>query len=198
MTKRLFDLILSSLLLILLLPLLILVSAFVWLDSPGDVFFTQVRIGRGGKPFRIFKFRTMTPSPTSTTSQVTASNDPRITRLGRYLRASKIDELPQLLNVWLGQMSFVGPRPEVPLYVSYYSPKDREIILSLRPGITDLASIKFRNESSLLAQYHDPHSAYVNEILPLKTQCYLDYVQNRSISGDIVIIFQTLRALFSR
>ena len=146
MVKRLFDLLLSCIGLLLLAPLLLLIALLIKLDSPGPVMFRQERVGRFGKPFRIHKFRTMRHEPAGQGLQITVGADRRITRVGGFLRASKLDELPQLLDVWLGDMSLVGPRPEVPRYVAHYPAELREKVLSVRPGITDIASIEYRDE----------------------------------------------------
>lgn len=193
MAKRLFDWLASSVGLLILAPLLILLALLIKLDSRGPVFFRQERVGRGGKLFRIHKFRTMVIDAEHQGAQITVGADPRITRLGRWLRKTKLDELPQLFDVWIGHMSFVGPRPEVTVYVSYYAPEVRDLILSVRPGITDLASIKFWDESDILARAADPQAAYINEILPVKTKCYLDYVRGHSLFGDILVILATFR-----
>ena len=195
MVKRLFDLLASSLGLLLLAPLFLVLAILIRLDSSGPVFFRQERVGRAGKFFRIHKFRTMVTDADRRGSQITVGADPRITRVGRWLRSTKLDELPQLLDVWIGNMSLVGPRPEVPRYVLFYPPETRDLILSVRPGITDWASIEFKDESQVLGRASDPHISYVHEILPVKCKYYLDYVRERSFWGDILIIFATFRAL---
>ena len=167
MPKRLFDLFWSALGLALLSPLLLLVALAVKAEDGGPVFFRQVRIGRGGRPFGIWKFRTMVVDAERQGRSITVGQDPRITRIGRRLRATKLDEIPQLLNVLVGEMSLVGPRPEVPRYVDLYTESQRAI-LALRPGITDLASIKYRNESELLAEAENPDETYIQVLLPDK------------------------------
>jgi len=195
MAKRIFDLIFSSIGLILLSPLFLLLCLLIRIDSPGPVFFRQVRVGKSGVIFRIHKFRTMVKDAQRRGLQITVGADPRVTRVGRWLRKLKLDELPQLLDVWTGHMSFVGPRPEVPQYVSLYPAGIRDLILSVRPGITDLASIKFKDENLMLRDSIDPHATYVDQILPVKCKYYLEYVRDNSVFGDIVIILATIRAL---
>ncbi|MDO9004219.1 MAG: sugar transferase [Aquabacterium sp.] len=195
MSKRLFDLLLASLGLLLLSPALLLVALAIKLDSPGPVFFRQERVGRFGQPFRIHKFRTMRHDPQGTGPQITVGADHRITRIGHALRGSKLDELPQLIDVWLGRMSLVGPRPEVPRYVSHYPASVRDKVLSVRPGITDLASIEYRDESSVLARASDPEHAYIHEILPHKLALAVRYVDQASVWTDIRLIARTLAAI---
>lgn len=192
MAKRLFDLIGSGLGLLMLWPVLLAAALWIKLDSPGPVLFRQVRVGRHGVPFTIHKFRTMRTAPGA---QITVGEDPRITRAGRLLRASKLDELPQLWDVLRGVMSLVGPRPEVPRYVARYPAELREVVLSVRPGITDPASLRFRNESELLAQATDPEREYVEVVLPAKLQLAADYVRSATLLGDLRLIFATLGAL---
>lgn len=195
MAKRLFDWLASSFGLFCLSPFSLALIALIKLDSPGPAFFRQERVGRGGRIFRIHKFRTMVIDADQLGAQITVGADARVTRIGRWLRKYKLDELPQLLDVWLGHMSLVGPRPEVPRYVALYPADVRDVLLSVRPGITDRASIEFRDENEILARSADPHSAYVSDVLPLKLSYSLDYVQNASFCGDIAIIFATFRAL---
>lgn len=195
MAKRLFDWLASGLGLLVLSPLLLVLALWIRLDSPGPVFFRQERVGQGGRVFRIHKFRTMVSDAELRGLQITVGADARVTRVGQWLRKFKLDELPQLLDVWLGHMSLVGPRPEVPRYVACYPADVREVVLSVRPGITDRASIEFKDENEILGRAEDPHLAYVNEVLPVKQRYYMAYVQGRSFWGDIGIIFATLRAL---
>jgi lipopolysaccharide/colanic/teichoic acid biosynthesis glycosyltransferase len=195
MAKRLFDLLLSALGLLLLAPLLLLIALWVKLDSPGPVFFRQERVGRHGRAFLIHKFRTMRVDNAGL--QITVGADPRITRSGHFLRASKLDELPQLWDVLRGAMSLVGPRPEVPRYVALYPPGLREIVLSVRPGITDLASLEFRHESELLARAADPEREYVDVLLPQKLALARRYVETASLAQDLRIIWRTLGVLRS-
>ena len=192
--KRLFDLACSVIGLVVLAPILVLVSLFVWLGDRGPVFFRQERVGRGGRLFRIHKFRTMRVA--SSGSQVTSADDDRITPLGKVLRKTKIDELPQLIDVALGDMSLVGPRPEVPRYVELWGEEARTEILSIRPGITDPAAIAYRNEQDELAAAEDPETHYTQVILPRKVAMYRDYVRNRSFVGDLKVILGTVAAIF--
>jgi lipopolysaccharide/colanic/teichoic acid biosynthesis glycosyltransferase len=192
----LFDCLASFLGLLLLAPLLLLISIAIKLDSAGPVFFRQERVGQYGKFFRIHKFRSMTVDAPSKGLQITIGADVRITRVGFWLRKYKLDELAQLIDVFNGSMSLVGPRPEVPHYVEKYPDQIREIVLSVKPGITDWASIKYKDENEILARADDPQQAYVNEVLPIKLQYYVDYVCNRSFFGDIKIICATLIAVF--
>ena len=193
MLKRAFDLSASALGLLLVSPLFLLLAFWIRLDSPGPVFFRQVRIGRGGKEFRIYKFRTMSDTP-QPGRQITVGADPRITRAGRLLRASKLDELPQLINVLVGDMSFVGPRPEVPRYVQMYTAEQRRV-LEVRPGVTDLASIKYRRESELLAASEDPERTYIDEVMPDKLSINLQYIARRGLWQDFGIMFKTFWAI---
>jgi lipopolysaccharide/colanic/teichoic acid biosynthesis glycosyltransferase len=195
MAKRLFDITLSLLALVLLCPLLLAVALWVRLDSPGPVLFRQQRVGRGGRLFGILKFRTMQVNAEAAGLQITVGQDPRITSAGRWLRRSKLDELPQLLNVLRGEMSMVGPRPEVPRYVALYPADQRATVLSVRPGITDLASLAFRDESTLLARSTDPERTYVEEILPIKLLHACDYVARRSLWLDLRILALTALVL---
>jgi len=191
-SKRLFDWLLSSLGMLLLAPVMLLIAVAIKLDSPGPVCFRQERVGRHGVPFRIHKFRTMRHSPRDEGLQITVGDDARITRVGRFLRSSKLDELPQLWDVWRGAMSLVGPRPEVPRYVAHYPPAMREKVLSVRPGITDIASIEYRDESAVLAAASDPERAYVEQVLPHKLALAARYVEQSSVPGDVWLILRTL------
>ena len=193
--KRLFDLLLSSLGLFLLTPLFLLLAVTIKLDSKGPVFFRQQRIGRHAKPFLIYKFRSMHTRAEQTGPQLTVGADARITTVGRLLRAYKIDELAQLINVVLGDMSLVGPRPEVPKYVQYYPAALRNKILSVRPGITDLASIAYKDENRILGNSPDPERDYIETILPVKLAFYAHYVDNQSLWLDLRIIIKTLAAI---
>ncbi len=198
MAKRLFDWLASSLGLLLLAPLLLGLAVWIKLDSSGPVFFRQERVGRGGRLFRIHKFRTMVTDAERRGLQITVGADARVTRVGQWLRKYKLDELPQLLDVWLGHMSLVGPRPEVPRYVACYPVDVRDIVLSVRPGITDRASIEFKDENEILGRAQDPHAAYVQEVLPIKLRYYQEYVRSRSFLGDLMLIFKTFYALGRR
>lgn len=196
--KRLFDIIMSGFGLALLSPLFLLLAILIKLDSPGPVFFRQERVGQFGKIFRIHKFRTMVSNADRLGLAITVATDQRITSIGAKLRKYKLDEIAQLLDVICGSMSLVGPRPEVPKYVAHYPEDLREIILSVKPGISDWASIKFKDENEILAHSANPQSAYINEILPIKVKYYVDYAKNHSLAGDIRIIFTTLFAIISR
>jgi len=195
MSKRLFDLVLSSLGLLALAPVLLLIALAVKLDSAGPVFFRQERVGRYGQPFRIHKFRTMRHDQGTQGLQITVGADRRITRVGGFLRRTKLDELPQLIDVWVGSMSLVGPRPEVPRYVAHYPAAMREKVLSVRPGITDIASIEYRDESSVLAQATDPEQAYIHEVLPHKLALAASYVDQASVWMDVRLIWRTIRVI---
>jgi lipopolysaccharide/colanic/teichoic acid biosynthesis glycosyltransferase len=177
----------------LLMPLMAVAATIIKLDSEGPVFFKQERIGKGFRPFWIYKFRTMQQAPIGL--QVTVGNDPRITRVGRFLRQTKIDELPQLINILRGEMSFVGPRPEVPQYVQLFKQEYQEI-LTVRPGLTDLASLKYRDEAALLAQSENPEEEYRMRVLPDKIKLAKDYLRQASLLFDLKIIFKTFFKLF--
>lgn len=195
--KRLFDIVASGLGLIILSPLFLIVAIWIKLDSPGPVFFRQVRVGRYNKDFRIFKFRTMRVGSDKGSQITIGGRDPRVTRAGYWLRKFKIDELPQLINVFNGDMSLVGPRPEVRRYVDLYTPEQMHV-LDVRPGITDAASIKFRNESEFLKQVDDPEKHYIEVIMPMKLDLYLQYVNCHSFKGDIRLILETLWTVISQ
>lgn len=190
---RLRDVVASGLGLVLLSPLLLAVAIAILLDSPGPVFFRQTRVGLHGRHFRIHKFRTMRVDAAG--PAVSATGDSRVTRVGRLLRRSKVDELPQLIDVLRGEMSLVGPRPEVPEYVSLWPDDLRPVILSVRPGITDPATVHLRAEADILAQTTDPERVYKEELLPLKTREYARYVRTRSFVGDLKTIAATLAAI---
>lgn len=194
--KRLFDLVASGLGLLLLLPILLAIALAIKLESPGRVFFRQERMGRFGKTFRIHKFRTMVTDAERRGLQITVGNDARVTRVGGVLRKYKLDELAQLVDVFVGHMSLVGPRPEVPRYVDCYPADVRAIVLSVPPGITDWASINFKDENAILGDAVDAERAYVEEILPIKLGYYVRYVKERSFMMDLRIIFATLAAVF--
>jgi lipopolysaccharide/colanic/teichoic acid biosynthesis glycosyltransferase len=194
--KRTFDILAAGLGLVLLAPLLVLVAVLVKLTSPGPVLFRQERIGRRFRPFRICKFRTMTQDAPRRGGPITFGADPRITRLGRLLRKTKIDEIPQLINVLKGEMSLVGPRPEVPRYVEMFR-ADYEEILRVRPGITDLASLKYRDEAALLGQAEDPEQEYVTRVLPEKISLAKQYVAHSSFCFDLTIIIRTMFRLLA-
>ena len=192
--KRAMDIAISGAALCVLWPVLLLIALAIVIDDPGPVFYRQVRVGRGGKEFRIFKFRTMVVDADRKGLQITVGRDSRITRMGALLRKTKLDELAQLLNVFLGQMSFVGPRPEVPRYVAMYTPYQRQVLL-VRPGITDYASIAYRNENDLLAGADDPERMYVEEIMPAKIELNMKYLRRVSPLEDIRLIHATIAAV---
>ncbi|HXK55433.1 MAG TPA: sugar transferase [Gammaproteobacteria bacterium] len=193
--KRFFDLFFSILGLVLLAPALLLVSILIKIDSKGPVFFRQQRVGLNGKIFRIHKFRTMVTDTESSGLQLTVGKDRRITRIGRWLRRYKLDELPQLIDVLYGEMSIVGPRPEVPRYVALYPAEIKRVVLSVRPGITDLASIEYRNENTILGNAENPERAYIEQIMPVKLGYCRQYVEQRSLLLDLKIILRTLIAV---
>jgi lipopolysaccharide/colanic/teichoic acid biosynthesis glycosyltransferase len=190
MIKRLFDIVFSSVMLVLFTPLFIALASWIALDSKGGVFFGQERVGLNGRPFKLWKFRTMRPQAEQKGQLTVGSTDNRITRAGYYLRRFKVDELPQLWNVFRGEMSVVGPRPEVPKYVAFYSAEQRKV-LQVRPGITDYASLRYFEESDLLAASSNPEETYIQVIMPMKLQLNADYVRHRSFWGDIRIILLT-------
>lgn len=192
--KRLFDIVASGFGLLVLSPLLLILAIWIKLDSAGPIFYRQVRVGRGNKDFRIFKFRSMRVGSDKGSLVTIGGRDPRVTRSGYYIRKYKFDELPQLINVLLGDMSIVGPRPEVRHYVDYWKPEQMHV-LDVRPGITDPASIRFRNENELMAAADDPESYYIHVIMQEKIKLYLEYVQNASFWYDIKLIFQTFRVI---
>lgn len=193
--KRAFDYLVAVIGLVLLFPLFVVVGILIKVDSSGPIFFRQERIGKGFRPFLIYKFRTMVEDAARRGAAITVGADPRITRVGGYLRQTKIDELPQLVNVLMGEMSLVGPRPEVARYVEMFR-KDYEEILQVRPGITDLASLRYQNESEWLSRFDQPELEYVNHVLPEKIKLAKNYVQRTSMSSDIVLILKTVPKLF--
>ena len=188
--KRLFDIIASGLGLVVLSPLFLILAIWIKLDSKGPVFYRQVRVGRNNKDFRIFKFRSMRMGADKGSLVTIGGRDPRVTKSGYWIRKFKLDELPQLINVFIGDMSLVGPRPEVRHYVDYWTPEQMHV-LDLRPGITDPASIKFRNENQLMEQAEDPEKYYIEVIMQEKIRLYLEYVEHHSFGGDISLIFKT-------
>jgi lipopolysaccharide/colanic/teichoic acid biosynthesis glycosyltransferase len=198
MAKRLFDLLIAALALGLLAPLLLVVALVVRLDSPGPVFFRQERVGRHGRLFRIHKFRTMQADAPQRGPAVTVGEDARITRSGRWLRHHRIDELPQLLDVLVGDMSLVGPRPEVPRFVAHYPQGLRDRVLAVRPGITDPASLEHIDEATLLADAADPERTYIETILPHKLERQADYAASATLASDLAVILRTVRVLLVR
>lgn len=194
--KRAMDIVISAAALCVLWPVLLLIALAIVVDDPGPVFYRQVRVGRGGRPFRIFKFRTMVVDADKKGLSITVGRDSRITRVGAFLRKTKLDELAQLLNVLCGQMSFVGPRPEVPRYVELYTPYQRQVLL-VRPGITDYASIAYRNENDLLAGADDPERMYIETIMPDKIELNMKYLKEISPLTDIRLILRTVLAVIA-
>lgn len=194
-SKRLFDLFFSIPGMVILTPIFLFISVWIKLDSSGPVFFRQERVGRFGKSFRIFKFRTMCLDAEAKGRQITVGEDPRITSSGRFLRHYKLDELPQLLNVVSGEMSLVGPRPEVPRYVALYPSEVREQVLSVPPGITDYASIEYKDENAILGRAVDPDRAYIEDVMPVKLRYYQRYVFERSLWVDFKLIMKTLKVI---
>ena len=194
--KRLFDIVASGLGLIVLSPLFLILAIWIKLDSIGPVFYRQVRVGYKNKDFRIFKFRSMRVGADKGSLVTIGGHDPRVTRSGYFIRKFKFDELPQLINVFLGDMSLVGPRPEVRHYVDYWTPEQMHV-LDVRPGITDPASIKFRNENELMAKAEDPEKYYIEVIMQEKIKLYLEYVEKHSFFYDIALIFKTFWVIVS-
>lgn len=194
--KRLFDIVASTLGLIVLSPLFLVLAVWIKVDSKGPVFYRQTRVGWHNKDFRIFKFRSMRVGSDRGSLVTIGGRDPRITKSGYYIRKYKLDEFPQLINVLIGDMSLVGPRPEVRHYVDYWTPEQMRV-LDVRPGITDPASIKFRNENELMAQAGDPEQYYINVIMQEKLRLYLEYVDNQSFLYDLRLIFATLRVVIT-
>ena len=195
--KRLFDILASGLELVCLSPLFTAVAVWIKLDSRGPVFYRQVRVGRGNKDFRIFKFRSMRPDSDKLGLITVGGRDPRVTRSGYYIRKYKLDELPQLINVFIGDMSLVGPRPEVRKYVDMYSP-DQLHVLDVRPGITSLASLRYRNENEVLAKAEDPDKCYIEKVMPDKLAIDLEYVRKANLWNDIKLIFSTFREIITK
>ncbi len=193
-TKRIVDVLGASAGLVVLSPLFLALAILIKLSDGGPVFFLQERIGKGGRPFRLRKFRTMVPNAERIGGQLTVGGDARITPMGRRLRGTKLDELPQLLNVLVGEMSLVGPRPEVPRYVALYNAEQRKV-LALTPGITDPASVRYRDESDQLARASDPETEYVQTIMPEKLRINMKYASESNVWKDLVVILQTVKSL---
>ncbi|MCL4151888.1 UNVERIFIED_CONTAM: hypothetical protein GTU68_000809 [Idotea baltica] len=191
MIKRLFDIVFSSIGLLILFPILLVIAILIKLESKGSIFYKQVRVGRHNQDFKIFKFRTMFIGSDKKGLLTLGDNDSRVTKIGYYLRKYKLDELPQLINVFIGNMSFVGPRPEVRKYVDHYSKEDLEIF-RIKPGITDYASIAFRNEAELLKATDNPEKLYIEDIMPKKIELNKKYLNSNSLIADVRIICQTL------
>jgi len=194
--KRLFDILASLFGLIVLSPIFLILAIWIKADSKGPVFYRQVRVGQNNKDFRIFKFRSMRMGSDKGSLVTIGGRDPRVTNSGYYIRKYKLDEFPQLINVLLGDMSLVGPRPEVRHYVNYWTPEQMHV-LDVRPGITDPASIKFRNENELMEKAEDPEDYYINVIMQEKIKLYLEYVQNASFWYDIKLIFETFKVILT-
>jgi lipopolysaccharide/colanic/teichoic acid biosynthesis glycosyltransferase len=196
MIKRFFDIWFSLVMLFILAPLFLFISALIVFDSRGGIFFNQIRVGRNQKEFKLWKFRTMRPMSEATSKITIGARDARITNIGYHLRKYKVDELPQLWNVLIGDMSLVGPRPEVPFYVALYTDEQKKV-LSVRPGLTDYASLKYFNESELLAQASDPQKVYIEEVMPAKLSLNLEYVMKNNFLSDLQIILKTVQRIFS-
>ncbi len=194
--KRLFDLFFVIPGLLVLAPVLIVIAILIKIKDGGNVLFKQVRVGKNGNNFEVLKFRTMVLNAEKLGHKVTTGDDPRITPIGHVLRKYKFDELPQLINVLKGEMSLVGPRPEVPEYVAFYPDDVRDIVLSVPPGMTDKASIEFVNENDILSGSTDPVNDYKNKVLPIKLDFYVDYVKHRSLWLDFTLIIKTIAAIF--
>ena len=193
--KRLFDVLSSFLILVIFLPVWLVIALLVAVESPGGVFYKQVRVGKNNRDFYLYKFRTMRVGADKNGLLTVGERDNRITRVGYFLRKYKIDEFPQLINILKGDMSIVGPRPEVRKYVNMYSPEQLRV-LSVRPGLTDYASIKYVNENEVLAAAEDPEKTYIEEIMPAKLQLNLQYIANQSFLEDVKLVFGTFRAIF--
>lgn len=191
MLKRVFDIVAAFIGLVLLSPFFFFLSLWIALDSRGGVFYRQARVGRYGKDFYLWKFRSMRPDSDKKGLLTVGGRDPRVTRAGYFLRKYKLDELPQLINVLAGDMSLVGPRPEVRKYVNMYTPAQLRV-LDVRPGITDFASIEYVNENELLAKSPDPEKTYIEEVMPAKLTLNLKYIEEKSFATDVKLIFRTL------
>lgn len=194
--KRLFDIVASGLGLIVLSPLFLILAIWIKLDSKGPVFYRQVRVGFKNKDFRVFKFRSMRVGADKGSLVTIGGRDPRVTKSGYWIRKFKLDELPQLINVFIGEMSLVGPRPEVRHYVNYWAPEQMHV-LDVRPGITDPASIKFRNENELMEKAEDPEKYYIEVIMQEKIKLYLEYVEKHNFFYDLGLIFKTFWVIVS-
>lgn len=195
--KRLFDIVASGLGLICLSPLFAVLAVWIKCDSPGPVFYRQIRVGRHNRDFRLFKFRSMRPNSDKLGLITVGGHDPRVTRSGYYIRKYKLDEFPQLINVFTGDMSLVGPRPEVRKYVDMYTPEQMKV-LSVRPGITSLASIRYRNENEILAKAEDPDRTYIEQVMPDKLAIDLEYVSRATLWNDIKLIFSTFKEIITK
>lgn len=192
--KRISDVLASVCVLILLLPLFLIIAIWILMDSPGGVFYKQIRVGLNGREFKLFKFRSMRAGADKK-GQITIGNDSRVTKSGQFIRKFKIDEFPQLINIIVGDMSVVGPRPEVPKYVQLYD-DDQNRVLSVRPGLTDFATIEYIDEQEQLGQSSEPEKLYINTIMPEKLELNLKYIDSRSFQTDLKIIFKTISSIF--
>ena len=195
-TKRIFDIFASLIVIILLLWLFIIISIWILLDSRGGIFYKQIRVGKDGKEFYLLKFRSMQTNADKS-GQLTIGNDARVTTVGRFIRKTKIDEFPQLINILKGEMSIVGPRPEVPKYVALYNNEQRKV-LQVLPGLTDYASVEYINEQKVLGEASDPEKKYVEEVMPKKLNLNLKYIEERSFGLDLKLIFKTIFLVFSK
>ena len=194
MRKRLFDLAVASAGLVLLTPVFLIIGVLIKLDTPGPVFYLGDRIGKDGRPFKMFKFRTMVVHADQMGSALTHGGDPRVTHMGQILRKWKLDEVPQLINILRGEMSLVGPRPEAQVYVAYYTPEQRQV-LTVKPGMTGLTQIRYRHEETLLSQCTNREEEYIRTIMPQKLALDLEYIENRSFLSDLDLIVQTFVAV---
>ena len=194
MLKHLFDIFLSLAFIVLLLPVFIIISIWIMIDSRGGVFYLQSRVGKNNRDFRMYKFRSMRPESDTFGLLTIGDHDPRVTRAGKFLRKTKLDELPQMLNILKGNMSFVGPRPEVRKYVELYSAEQMKV-LSVRPGLTDYASLEYIDEDSILGQSDDPDRVYITVIMPAKLELNLKYIRERSFTTDLTIMMKTFRKI---
>ncbi|NOX48063.1 MAG: sugar transferase [Chlorobi bacterium] len=197
MLKRLFDILLSFAGLFLLIPVFVIIALLIVLGSKGGVFFSQTRVGKNQKDFKLLKFRTMYTGAEKKGLLTVGESDSRITSTGKWLRKSKLDELPQLLNILKGEMSFVGPRPEVRKYVDLYNERQKQV-LSVKPGLTDYASIEYVDENEILAKYPDPEKAYIEIIMPAKLQLNQKYIEEKNLLVDLKIIFRTIERIFKQ
>lgn len=195
MIKRLFDIVTTLIALVILFPVFIFITIWILLDSRGGIFYSQPRVGKNNRDFSMLKFRTMRPDSDAKGLLTIGGRDPRITRAGYYLRKSKVDELPQLLNILLGEMSIVGPRPEVRKYVDLYTSEQLKV-LDVRPGLTDYASLEYIDESNLLASSENPEQLYIDTIMPAKLELNLKYIHERSMRKDLIIIAKTIASIF--
>lgn len=195
--KRLFDIVSSGLGLVALSPLFLVLGIWIKLDSTGPIFYRQVRVGKNNKDFKLFKFRSMRPDSDKLGLITVGGRDPRVTRSGYYIRKYKLDEFPQLINVFKGDMSLVGPRPEVRKYVDMYTPEQMKV-LNVRPGITSLASIRYRNENEILAAAEDPDKCYIEQVMPDKLAIDLEYVDKANLWNDIKLIFSTFKEIITK